>query len=226
VSKTRTCAEPVCGAVLHFNTKRDYCNDHLHLVQCEAPECEEPVATYRQGRRLQVQRLCGVHLSRWRLYGSYDAHPEREPWPAFDDPEGWIAWLRRRVKVDEHNCWLWASEGSVNATTGYVNLGMAKGYPSNGHRMAVWADTYRKTGEPPQITGFQVDHQCHMLSSAPAPRRHCVNPDHLVLRKGTENRAEAVYRKARDTQVRELVAALREVAPGHEILKRYTEWQC
>jgi hypothetical protein len=171
-----------------------------------------------------VNRYCIVHLHRVRAYGSFDA-PERDPWPSLDDPADWLAWLRRRVEVDEHGCWLWAKD-SVNPTTGYINLGLPKGHPSNGHRMAVWADTYVKTGKPPQMTGYQVDHQCHMLSSAPAPRRHCVNPDHLALRKGTENRAEAVYRKARDTQVRELVAALREVAPDHEILKRYAEWQC
>lgn len=219
-SSGRRCAAEDCTVALHGNTKRDYCTEHVSLARCAVPGCGMGVHVSKRREYTVVRTHCSKHVNLLKYWGSLDSKSQRLAWPAYDDPQGWLTWLRKHSDEDEHGCWL----GGPTNRHGYVQVGLPKGMPSNGHRLAVWADLYWKTGKAPQMSGLQVDHQCHILSTAPKPQRRCVNPAHLRLREPADNSAEAVYRRVRDAQVRELVHTLRSVAADHPVLERYTQW--
>ena len=115
------------------------------------------------------------------------------------DNPGFIAAVLDRVRVDDSGCWIWPKIKDNYPRYDIGNKVVAM------HRAVLEA----KEGAP---LGSQAAH--HKCSNS-----RCVNPDHLQPVTHRENAAEMLARKSLTARIRELEAALGEVAPGHELLK-------
>lgn len=103
------------------------------------------------------------------------------------DADAARAHLRRMVRIDDADCWLWTGSRS---SVGYANMTWRSPEGDiyrGGHRVSYFL--YR--GAIPD--GMQIDHLCHnaarpecTLADA-CPHRGCVNPDHLALATPREN---------------------------------------
>lgn len=117
------------------------------------------------------------------------------------DAKEFIRLVGERAIVDSSGCWVW--QGRL--TKDRYSVATIGGEAVLIYRAVLEA----KEGAP---LGSQAAH--HKCSNS-----RCVNPDHLQPVTHRENTAEMLARKSLTARIRELEAALGEVAPGHELLK-------
>ena len=108
---------------------------------------------------------CGMHYTRWRLYGDAEALVRTYVRKEMGLQERILA---RVAMQPDSGCWLW--DGSSNGRYGQINVG---GRPVLAHRASYEAFKSRPDDDA------LVCHRCDTP--------YCVNPDHLFLGTVREN---------------------------------------
>lgn len=192
----KACAE--CGVVQPIHTWSKNCKS-----------CWESIQADRAGSRgLQLKcSHCGDGFtgSRTRRYCSpacagFAQRGALSAALACGDHGGVVDAIRAKSTINEDGCWRWSGKLSKD---GYPTVRVA-GSSRMVHRLSLEA----KLGRP---LGSQQSH--HVCANA-----SCVNPDHLQPATYAENIAEMKARQSYVDRIRELEAALADVAPGHPLL--------
>ena len=158
------------------------------------PTCSSCRADLVPGRRHHYQRKA--------IYPQAPPKDQRSPLRrAYEDgsPPQFLAEIKRRCEVDTDDCWIW--QGVLKNGYPQIKLG-AKTVQV--HRLSLEAWMQAPLGSQP----------AHHICAKPA----CVNPEHLQPVTHRENVAEMLARQAYISRIRELEAALSDLAPGHPLL--------
>ena len=121
----------------------------------------------------EAQGYCDKHYHRLRRYGN----PKTKLCKSYPRTEDLGEYLSYRVEFHDEGCWPWIG----NSFAGY-GRGVFLGESKPAHRWAYqhWVGPIDEHAE--------IHHRC--------ANRLCVNPDHLQMVSGAENRAEMRERKA------------------------------
>lgn len=154
-------------------------------------------------------------LIRPAVPGRRHSYPPRKPKPppsppvdqrsplrkAYEDgsPLQVLAEIKHKCKVDPDGCWIW--QGVLKSGYAQTKVG-AKTVQV--HRLSLETWMQAPLGSQP----------AHHVCAKPA----CVNPMHLQPVTHRENTAEMLARQAYITRIRELEAALSDLAPEHPLL--------
>lgn len=134
------------------------------------------------GLKYRSRGYCEKHYWRFLKHGD----PNTVLYKTFPKSSDANEYLNRRFKVKSNDCWLWVGTISHN---GYGKSNF-QGVRQSAHRLAYeqWVGVIDEHAE--------IHHAC--------ANRLCVNPDHLQMVSGTENRAEMRERKAYKKEIASL----------------------